>query len=273
MEFKAEKVGTIDSGDVFYLAAPLNNQIEAFREARITAPYIVLPEDVVDMRLAGVSNSGTRTSLTPIAVNGENTILYKGSPWMYSPEMALVAVQAHKNGKYPQLSRDFYQAVKELANAQDGMEPEDRTAIVLSFKGDSQLTPQMPETRFALGRRAKEYFEAKKHESIQFLDLNSDSKDSTDVNYSWFSDPLDGSYLDARSRYLDGHDDVAFGVFRNADEGANSAKNSKYTLSQIGKANSQVIPAVMSEAGLSGLTDTIARPLSKGLLERLRNTK
>ena len=32
MEFKAEKFGKIDAGDIFYLAAPLNNQIEAFRE-------------------------------------------------------------------------------------------------------------------------------------------------------------------------------------------------------------------------------------------------
>src|SRR3989344_2498432 len=150
MEFKAEKFGKIDAGDIFYLAAPLNNQIEAFREQGISAPYIVLPEDVVDMRLAGVSNSGTRTGLTPLAVKGENTLLYKGSPWMYSPEMALVAVQAHKNRKFPQLPRAFYEVVKDLAKVQEGMEPEDRTAIVLSWKGDSKLTLEMPETRFAL---------------------------------------------------------------------------------------------------------------------------
>ena len=266
MEFKAEKFGKIDAGDIFYLAAPLNNQIEAFREQGISAPYIVLPEDVVDMRLAGVSNSGTRTGLTPLAVKGENTLLYKGSPWMYSPEMALVAVQAHKNRKFPQLPRAFYEVVKDLAKVQEGMEPEDRTAIVLSWKGDSKLTPEMPETRFALGRRANEYFEANKHQSILFWDLNSDSKDAVDVNYSWFDGPQNGSSLDARDRYLYDHD-VAFGVLRNAE---GIAKNLGFTLIQIGKANSQIIPVVLSEAGLSGLADTIARPLSKGLLERLR---
>ncbi len=269
MEFKAEKVGKIDAGNVFYLAAPLNNQIEAFREEGISAPYIALPEDVVGIRLAGVSDYGTRTSLTPLAVKGENTILYKGSPWMSSPEMAMIAVQAHRNGKFPQLPREFYEAVKELAKTQEGVEPEDRTAIILSWKGDSKLTPEMPETRFALGRNAKAYFDFNKHQSIPFWDLTSDSKDATDVNYSWFGVPQNGSNLVARDGSLYYHD-YAFGVFRNAE---GIAKNSGYTLSQIGKANSEIIPAVLSETSLSGLTDKIARPLSKGLLEKLRNTK
>lgn len=273
MTLEAEKVGRIDTRDVFYLATPLNNQIEAFRNEGIPAPYLVSVEDVVDMRLDGKfekANYGTRTSLTPLAVKGENTILYKGSPWMSSPEMAKVAVKAHKAGKFPQLPREYFEFVKETAKAQEGIEPEDRTAIIVSHKGDFKLTPEMLEARFALGKRAKEYFESKGHDEIQFYNLTSDSKDKVDVNYSWFGNSQGGSYLFAWYGNLDGHYG-AFGVLRTLAEG--NAKNSGYTLTQIGKANSEVIPVVLNKAGLSGLPKELSRTLSTGLLEKLRKDR
>jgi hypothetical protein len=101
---------------------------------------------------------------------------------MASPEMVRIAFRFHANFKYPQLSREFYELVKAKATSQEGMEPEDRTALILSKKGDYSWTPEMPETRFVLGRRAQEYFKAKGHSLIQFYDLISDSEKDAVVN-------------------------------------------------------------------------------------------
>jgi hypothetical protein len=74
MDLKTEKVGEVNGKPVFYLASPLHNQVEAFMAEGIPAPYIVLPEQAVEIRLDSdfeKNNYGTRTSLTPLAVKGE----------------------------------------------------------------------------------------------------------------------------------------------------------------------------------------------------------
>ncbi|MEK6848148.1 MAG: hypothetical protein AABX65_00765 [Nanoarchaeota archaeon] len=226
-QYKAERIGNVKGlGEIFCLCAPLNNQIETFREVGILAPYLVLPEEVVAIRLAEASNLGTRTSMTPLSVQGENTILYRGSPWMSSPEMARVAVRAHAESRYPQMQREFYEAVKEKAKEQECLEPEDRIAFRLSQKGNFQLTPEMPDTRFILGPRAEEYFKTKGHSSIKLYDLNSDSAKEVDVNYLWFNGSQCGSALSCRNGDL-GRLSRAFGVLR---PGKASAKNFRASL-------------------------------------------
>jgi len=49
------------------------------------------------------------------------------------------------------------------------------------------------------------------------------------------------------------------------------AQNFKYSLTEIAKANSEVILSVLAEANLGGIINIVARPLKQGLLARLRN--
>jgi hypothetical protein len=67
-----------------------------------------------------------------------------------------------------------------------------------------------------------------------------------------------------------GSHDGAFGVLLT---GGASAKNAGCTLTEIAKANSVVIPAVFDKLGLSGITEKVGKPLTEGLLEKLREGK
>lgn len=266
--YKARNVGKVEGlGEIYQVGAPLHDQISAFQAAGVEHPYLVTPEETAMIRLAGVSNDFTRTSMATVGVKGENTILYRVSPFM-NPAMASLAVNAHRSGNYPALPREFYEAVKGMAENENGLEPEDRTAHVLQNSGDYNLTPEMDDSRFILGRHAREYFDRFDRKSISFLNLPTKDvpKDECSVNYLWFDRPDYGSQLYSRYRDLN-YEYSAFGVRRDA---VPSAKNSGYSLTEIGKASSDVIPAILSQVGLAGLTDKVARPLSKGLLERLR---
>ena len=268
MTVEAQKVGEIKGiGTVYRVDAPLDEQIRAFQNVGIQFPYLATPEEIAQIRLGGVSGSWSRTSVSPVAIKGGDTILYKNSPWLSSPEMATVAVQAHREGRFPQLPSAFYESVKDKAKKEEGMEPEDRTAIAVSQKGDSKLTSDMPEAKFLLGKLTKQYFgKFALSGQIQFYNLEGDSKNQATVNYLWFGNPQYASNLYCRGRGL-GLDYRAFGVLRTGEA---SAQNTGYSLSQIGKANSEVIPSVLGQAGLSGITENIARKLSKGLIDRLR---
>jgi len=216
MDYEAIKVGKIDEGDVYQVDAPLDKQLRAFQEKGIHR--LVTSEQVAKIRLQNpnlVSDSYTRTCVAPIGVKGEPVVLHKQSPLM-NTLIAAQAVAAHKKGEYPLFSRDVYDFAIAEAREQEGLEPEDRTAFVLLNKGDFELTPEMPDTRFLLGRQAQEYFK-KFHsgKTIPFYNLQVDDipKGKSAVNYLWFGRPAVGSGLTARGRGLSG-DNGAFGVLK-----------------------------------------------------------
>ncbi|MEK6926260.1 MAG: hypothetical protein AABW50_03195 [Nanoarchaeota archaeon] len=232
---------------------------------------MVSPQDAVLIRLEGISNDFTKTNMVPVGVKRENPALYRVSPFM-DPAMAKIAVKAHRNSMYPVLDREFYEAVKQYADEDKGLEPEDRRAIILSSPEDYLLTPEMEDTRFIFGKPTKGYFDKFGHKSIKFFNLptNDVPKNKCFVNCLWFDGPVGDSGLYAGDRDLY-DEDSAFGVLRSA-EGAN-AQNSGYSLTEIAKANSGVIPVVFNNAGVKGVTPLVARDLNKSLLESLRKGK
>jgi len=267
MSYEAQKVGTVkELGEIYRTDDPLDEQLKSF--ARVGITNLATPEEVAQIRLAGITENWSRTSVAPIAIKGGKTILLRSSPIM-NPLMAASAVKAHRNAQYLQLGKEFYEVADEIAKSQFEMAPEDREAIALSQTGDFPLIVEMDETRFLLGKTARPYFEkfvsGGKEGKIQFYNLEGDSKSSATVNYLWFFDPRYESSLDARSRYLYGN--RAFGVLRT---GAASAQKNGYSLTEIGNANSEVVPVVLRKAGVSALEGMLARPLTTALLEELR---
>ncbi len=223
MAYEAQKVGTVkELGEIYIADAPLDEQLKVF--ARVGITNLVTPEEVAQIRLAGIADSCLRTSFVPIAIKGGKTILFRSSPIM-NPLMAASTVKAHRNAQYLLLGKEFYEAADEIAKSQLEMAPEDRDVLALSQTGDFPLTVGMDETRFLLGKTVQPYFEkfvnGGKKGKIKFFNLNGDSESSAIVNYLWFFNPQNESDFVARGRYL--HDnDRAFGVLRT---GAASAQN------------------------------------------------
>ena len=198
---EARSLGNVEGlGEVFQIAAPLDEQIKAFEDVGIAHPYLVTPAETAMIRIAGLSNDFTRTSVAPVKVKGAKTVLYKPSPLM-NRAMAFLAVQQHRNGKYLEMPRELYDAVEAIAKSEEGIEPEDRTAIVVSQDGNFNLTPEMDETRFLLEGNAGKYIEKFSPKGIPFFGLDADSKNAT-VNYVWFGSPQGGSYLNCWGRGL-----------------------------------------------------------------------
>ena len=100
-----------------------------------------------------------------------------------NPLMALSAVRAHRSGKYFTTDSQVYEAARDLAKTETTKCPEDRTAIALSQNGDFNLTPEMEESRFALGKFTKQYFEKFTQGKISLWNLSADSKVQAVVNY------------------------------------------------------------------------------------------
>lgn len=270
MEYKVRKIGNVKGlGDVYQAAAPLDKQLEAFADVGIIS--LAEPDEVAQIRLAGLSDDFSRTNIAPIAIRNKRTILVRGAlnP-LRNPLMAAAAVAAQNEGNYLEVVPVIYEKAEAIAKAQEGRAPEDMDAIFVSQDGDFDLTPQHPEAQFMLRRQTVPYFEQKVPKGkIPFYGISTNSKGVAVVNYTWFNEPQDGSGLYCRIRYLD-YDNHAFGVLRSGEA---SARNLGYRLTEIGKANSEIIPVVLNDAGLSGIAGAITRPLSKGLIERLRAGK
>jgi hypothetical protein len=211
---RPEKLRTIDGiGDVYRSLAPLDMQIESFAKVEVPYPYLVSSRETIELRLRDFSNDWTRTCVAPIAVHGEPTVLYNFSPWM-NQAMASIAVDAHKRGVYPKLPREFYESVRLIAESEENIEPEYRTAFIVSARGDIKLTPQMDETKFLLGERAKEYFRKNEHKIIRLVNLSSSSERECAVNYLWIDGPRDGSCIVCNDHGLNYTNGQAFALLR-----------------------------------------------------------
>ena len=212
MVYEAIKLGNVEGlGDVYQVGAPLDKQIQAFEKVGIKAPYLPSLEQVARIRLSGLSNDSSRTSIAPIAIKGEPTILSKDSPLM-NPLMARYAVSQHKNGKYPSFQgTDIYEQAREIAIEDSSLSPEKRRAIILPSNEDFILTPQTEEAIFLLGEATQEYFNRFPNRQISFYNVKQSEKNQTLINYLWFDNPWGDSGVGARGRGL-GDVDRSFGV-------------------------------------------------------------
>lgn len=263
MEYEAAKIGNVEGlGDIYQVEAPLHEQLKSFAGKGVNT--LVAPDEVAEIRLVGLSNDYSRTSIAPVAVKGARTILVRNSPLM-NPLMAVAAVKAHANGRYFEINKEFYEGAEALANSQDTLVPEDRDAIFLSQEKDYDLTPEMPESHFLLRKHTLPYFTKFTKGIIHLSNLFGDSKDLATVNYLWFGVPQIDSGFSCRYRSLDDHD-RAFGVFLKT--GKASPKNSSYSLTEIKNANSENVHKVLG--GTPSLEKTLGDILTKGLIDKLR---
>ena len=203
MVYEAIKLGNVEGlGDVYQVGAPLDKQIQAFEKVGIKAPYLPSLEQVARIRLSGLSNDSSRTSIAPIAIKGEPTILSKDSPLM-NPPMARYAVSQHNNSKYPFFQgTDIYEQAREIAIEDSSLSPEKRRAIILSYNENFILTPQTEEVIFLLGEATQEYFNRFPNRQISFYNVKQSEKNQTLVNYLWFDNPCNDSYVNAGGRGL-----------------------------------------------------------------------
>jgi len=207
---------------------PLDKQIEDFKSVGIIHPYLASPDDVALIRIEGLSNGYSRTSMMPVRARKKPTILTRVSEFM-TPLMAKVIMEAHRNGEYPDIFTDVvYEILLEKAKTQSSMAPEDREVHVLEGQADSEgkfmLTSEMDDTKFILRKHASKYFQAKNHTQIPLYDLPDVApKGKVIANYMWFDRPSDGSRLIARGRKLNS-DYGAFGVLDRSAEGASQTK-------------------------------------------------
>ncbi len=267
MEYKAQEVKEVEGlGTVYKADAPLDEQLQAFRKVGITT--LATPEEVAQIRLAGISDSWSRTNVAPIAIKGGKTILYRNSPLM-NTLMATLAVNAHRKGQYLVLDKEVYEVAEAFAKAETEIAPEDRTAMFVSQDGDFGLKTDMDEARFLLGKHNQGYFErfvkGGKDGQIQFYNLTGNFKDRATVNYLWFYLPQNGSSLYCRDRGLCSGGVYAFGVLRTGEA---SAQKNGYTLTEIEKANSEIIREVLG--GTPALESAFRDILTTGLIEKLR---
>ena len=182
--------------------------------------------------------------------------------------MARLAVIAHRKGAYLEIP-GIYDVVKQIAEQESEKEPEDKTALELLHEGNHYIARDSDVARFLLRKQRKPYFkEFVPSGTISLENLQTDSKQGV-VNYLWFVIPQNRSSLCCRDRGLEG-DYGAFGV-RRVLSGEASAKNSSgNSLTEIAKAHSTVIPAVLEQTGFNGAIELVKRPLTRGLIAKLR---
>lgn len=204
---EAKLMGSLKDGrEVYEAIAPLDSQILALKNKGIKAPYLATPEEIALIRLDGVHTNWSRTSYAPAKIKGKPTIITADSPFM-NEIMARVAVETHRNGEYPTSPGVVYEVLEDIAKKQTGLSPEERSVHIMQGTPNSEgtivLTPEMDDSKFLLKRFTDQYFKKFGHNLINFYDLPRDvPKGKTTMNYLWFSNPQDGSYLDARLRYL-----------------------------------------------------------------------
>ncbi len=215
-DYEALKIGTVkDLGDIYQVTAPLDKQLRAFADKGIHT--LAAPDEVAQIHLAGVSEDSSRTRMTSIVLRGEKTILVRDSISM-NPLMASAAVRDHASGRCFETSRDVYEEAEALAKRQESIDPEDRSALIVSQRGGFVLTPKMPESQFILRKQTEPYFDKFTNGTMKLDNLFRYSDRKAIINYMWFKRNCS---LDCIWLGLD-KDRPAYGVLRTAE---GSAKN------------------------------------------------
>jgi len=129
-----------------------------------------------------------------------------------NPLLASYAVSQHKNLKYLSFQgTDIYEQAREIAIEDSSLSPEKRRAIILPHNENFILTPQTEEAIFLLGEATQEYFKRFTNGQISFYNVKQSEKNQTLVNYLWFSNPCNDSYVGAKGWDLGGGGE-SFGV-------------------------------------------------------------
>ena len=214
MTYEAQKIGTVEGlGDIYYVAAPLDEQLRAFADKGIHT--LAAPDEVAQIYLAGVSEDYSRTSMVFIVLKGGKTILVRDSILM-APLMAFAAVRDHASGRYFETSKGVYEAAEALARSQESMAPEDRSTLIVSREEDLTLTPEMPESQFIFRKQTKPYFDKFNKKAINFYNPHGYSNSRAIINYMWFGSPPNNRDLDCSLLGLD-KKRAAYGVLRTAE--------------------------------------------------------
>ncbi len=238
MTYEAQKIGTVEGlGDIYRVAAPLDKQLRAFADKGIHT--LAAPDEVAQIRLAGVSKDYSRTSMAPIALKGKKTILVRDSILM-NPLMAPVAVRAYASKRHFETNRDVYEAAEALAKSQESMAPEDRSALIVSQRGCFILTPEMPESQFIFRKQTEPYFDEFTKQTkpyfdrftkgtIEFENLPEDSNSQVIFNYLWF-----GHYRVLHCGWLGlDKDEAAYGVLRTAEGTSQRISGAEVSISAL----------------------------------------
>ncbi|MEK6855345.1 MAG: hypothetical protein AABX73_03940 [Nanoarchaeota archaeon] len=226
MEYEAKKLGRINTGEVYQVAAPLDEQIKAFRAKKISYPFLAYPDEVAQIRLSSISNDHSRTSMTAVSLKKARTILLR-EPLLMNDITASEATRANTNAQYLMRGKVLYEVAEARAKSEEGLAPEDRTACIISQEGDFDLTPEMPDSRFIIRSQTSDYFAEKTNGRITFFCLPGQSKNKTTLNYLWFGSPRNKSYIECGNGDLcDGI--RAFGLLRYI-EGNTQRFNLSYT--------------------------------------------
>ncbi len=221
---KHKNIGTVKGlGDIYQVSGPLDQQLLAFADEGIHT--LAAPDEVAQIRLAGVSKNYSRTSMAPIVLKSEKTILVRDSILMNL--LMAAAVRAHASKKYFETDRKFYETAEAIAKSQESMAPEDRRALIVSKRGDFILTPEMPESRFILRKQTKPYFDKLTNGTMEFYNILGYPDSQVILNCMWFGSPRSYSSLDCRRKGLDS-DGRAFGVLRTAESSAKNIGASDY---------------------------------------------
>ncbi|MEN9626041.1 MAG: hypothetical protein RL557_369 [archaeon] len=193
-------------GDVYIARAPFDKQFPALQEKGI--PHFISVRDDSYLRLQGNYQSGTRTCHAPICAKDSSVIVARISPAFENLEMARQMVNAHKILQYPVFSgRKIYGQWEKIAKKEKNKRPEERTAHVLSERGDYALHKDSDDAKFFFQDQRKRYFKEKvSSDSIQVYQIDPqvvDAQKGTIVNYTWFGSVGYGSDLGFRGRGLD----------------------------------------------------------------------
>ena len=214
-------------GRVFYKFGTAEQQIAHFTGKGIQVPFFADTRDMIDLRLARKEDANQlygRTSIVPVAVVEEQTILSRIIGPILLPGMAATVQELHRQGKYLELPRGFYDSLRGIAEYEEkqGIVPEERTVVVLAEKGDHYLKKDSVQAMFVGGVHSGRYLTEFGHaEGFKVWDLSSEdlAEDKCRVNYLWSFVPAVVSGLDLGNRGLCG-DYRAFGVLRGTAEGS-----------------------------------------------------
>lgn len=146
---------------------------------------------------------------------GENPIMVKESP-LLDLNRAKKAVESHRNAKHIHTTKQEYEHYKQIAKQEESKLLEERTALILPFDENTEISTDSNVFKFAFGKEAKQYANKLKQKNTSQITVYLQSKKNTPDEYSinqfWLSSFVVDFNLDGTYSYL--NDDLStLGVF------------------------------------------------------------
>lgn len=208
--YEAEFVKEMDGiGKIYRIALPLDGQLKTFLKKGISS--LAAPDEIAKIRLANISYDFSRTSMAALAMKDRDTILVRNSPLM-NPDIASEAVKAHLREEYFATGKEFYEEARAraLEEVKRGIEPEKRTAIFVSHRGDFSLNSFMDEARFIFREQNIPY----SNKFFSFCNLTGEYEDKATLNHVAIDSIQHFSRINCRGRDLDEYFN-AFAILKN----------------------------------------------------------